>query len=169
MNTINPTPEALKLQEVLKTMLPEEGYFLMGLHERTTIWPRATRTDMLAKTKPVQELNTGERSAELLSTGQVGFFGNLHNCTKVENLNDFNMEPRLISDTVDPTVKKLILGGKRTNKLGQPVIKLTCIIWREYTPEEKAEYARKKELAQAAELGYAAPAMDIMTTLLNGF
>ena len=161
------TPEAIKLQETLKGMLPEEGYFLMGINEKTTTWARGVHN--IARTKPINTVGIGERSAETLSAGQIGFFGNLNNCTKPENLNDFNLQPQMIVDEFDPKVRKLILGGKKTNKLGQIVIKMTAVIWREYTEEEKAEYEAKKATAQAVELGYAKQEEDIMASLIKGF
>lgn len=167
MNT--PTPQALKLQEKLKEFFPEDGYYFMGLNEITRTWERGTPLDKVGSRKPLNVVATGERSAETLSSGQIGFFGNLHNCIKPENLNDFNMTPTLLVDERDQNVRKLLLGSQKTNKLGQVVVKIVCVIWREYTPEEKAEYAAKKAAAEAAELGYGTTQEDMMKSLMTGF
>lgn len=161
------TPEALKLVDDLKELLPQEGYFLMGIHEKTHIWARGVSN--IARIKPIDVKDYKEKSAETLSTGQIGFFGNLHNCTKPENLNDFNLAPTMVNDEHDETVKKLVLAGKKMNKLGQTVIKMTAVIWREYTEEEKAEYAAKKAQAQAIELGYTQTETDVIASLISGF
>ncbi|MGL4861799.1 MULTISPECIES: hypothetical protein [Bacteria] len=161
------TPESLKLAETLKELLPNEGYCLMGIHEKTHVWARGINN--LARTKPITVKDSQEKSAEILSTGQIGFFGNLHNCTKPENLNDFNLAPTMVDDEHDTTVKKLVLAGKKINKLGQTVIKMTAVIWREYTEEEKKEYEAKKAQAQAIDLGYTKSETDVIASLISGF
>lgn len=164
---VRATKEAEKLVETLKELLPKDyGYCLLGLHEKTFTWDRGIKDITRAKFSKMTD--TGERSAEELSRAQIGFFGNLNNCTKPENLNNFNLEPNIVVDQQDETFKKLILSGRSHNKLGQTVVRLTAIIFREYTDEEKCEIDDRKAKAMQTELGLSLPSQEDMLKDLIG-
>lgn len=164
------TEGALKLVEDLKKILPQDGYFLMGVHEKEMKWDRNIKD--ISRVNPSSVKDFKEKSTEDLTFPQKMFFGNLHNCTKPENLNSYNKGARIIPDEIDPEVKKIVLMGIKKNTLNQTVVKATCVIFRDYTPEEleeaKEERARLEAKANGFNVGGAEEKITDMFGMLAG-
>lgn len=169
---IQPTETAIKLVADLADKLPKDGYFLMGIHEKEMKWDRNIRD--ISRVSPTSVKNFGEKSSEDLSNAQRAFFGNLHTCTKPENLNNYNKGARIIPDESDPSISKLVLMGMKKNTLNQTVVKITAVLFREYTEEEleevRAEKARQEAKANGVDLSATETKItDMFDTLMSSF
>lgn len=142
------TAFSMKLTEVL----PEEGYFLMGIHDKTFTFTRGA-TDFSDPRKASKVTDRGEKSFEELSDAQKGLFSNLDNPKFPEKFQEYSQLPLVLENYVDEGIHMLLMVKNYKNRLGHTVVTKSGVIFRDLTQEELEEKRKREELKVAIKMG----------------
>lgn len=136
----------------LMEILPEDGYFPMGLHDKTFTFARGL-TDFSDPRRATKVTDKGEKSFEELSDAQKGLFSNLDNVKFPEKFEEYTQLPMILENYVDQGIHLLLMVKNFKNRLGHTVVTKSGVIYRNLTTEEIEEKKKREELKVAIKMG----------------